>query len=67
MARNLVGLFILALLVVALEAPVLAHHAVSAEFDSTKPITFKGAIRKIEWTNPHIYTNVEVKEPDGSV
>ena len=44
-----------------------AHHAVSAEFDSTKPITFKGTIRRIEWTNPHIYTNVEVKEPDGSV
>ena len=44
-----------------------AHHAVSAEFDSTKPIMFKGTIRKIEWTNPHIYTNVEVKEPDGSV
>ena len=44
-----------------------AHHAVSAEFDSTKPITFKGTIKKIEWTNPHIYTNVEVKEPDGSL
>ena len=47
--------------------PVAAHHAVSAEFDSTKPITLKGTIKKIEWTNPHIYTNVEVKEPDGTV
>ena len=48
-------------------APVAAHHAVSAEFDSTKPVTLKGTIKKIEWTNPHIYTNVEVKEPDGTV
>jgi len=48
-------------------APVAAHHAVSAEFDSTKPITLKGTIKKVEWTNPHIYTNVEVKEPDGTV
>ena len=47
--------------------PVAAHHAVSAEFDSTKPITIKGTIKRIEWTNPHIYTNVEVKEPDGSL
>ena len=48
-------------------APVAAHHAVSAEFDSTKPITLKGTITRVEWTNPHIYTNVEVKEPDGTV
>jgi hypothetical protein len=48
-------------------APVAAHHAVSAEFDSTKPVALKGTIKKIEWTNPHIYTNVEVKEPDGTV
>jgi hypothetical protein len=48
-------------------APVAAHHAVSAEFDSTKPITLKGTIKRVEWTNPHIYTNVEVKEPDGTV
>src|SRR5207244_7781991 len=53
--------------VIASTALVSAHHAVSAEFDSTKPITFKGTIKKIEWTNPHIYTNVEVKEPDGSL
>ena len=53
--------------VIASTALVGAHHAVSAEFDSTKPITFKGTIKKIEWTNPHIYTNVEVKEPDGSL
>ena len=48
-------------------APLAAHHAVSAEFDSTKPIALKGTIKRIEWTNPHIYTNVEVKEPDGTL
>ena len=53
--------------VLACVTPVAAHHAVSAEFDSTKPITLKGTIKKVEWTNPHIYTNVEVKEPDGAV
>ena len=53
--------------VLAGTAPVSAHHAVSAEFDSTKPITLKGTIKRIEWTNPHIYTNVEVKEPDGTL
>jgi hypothetical protein len=44
-----------------------AHHSVSAEFDTTKPIKFTGTISRVEWTNPHIYTHVQVKEPDGKI
>jgi hypothetical protein len=65
MARNLVALFILALFVVALEAPALAHHAVSAEFDRNKPVSFTGTVKKVEWMNPHIYTHIEAKDPSG--
>src|SRR2546428_12355165 len=65
MARNLAGLFILALLVVALEAPVLAHHAVSAEFDRNKQVSFTGTVKKVEWMNPHIYTHIEAKDASG--
>ena len=51
----------------AAAAPVLAHHSISAEFDMNRPVTFTGTVTKIEWTNPHIYTHVEVKEADGRV
>ena len=47
--------------------PVAAHHSISAEFDQSKPVTFTGTVKKVEWMNPHIYTHVEVKNPDGSL
>jgi hypothetical protein len=55
-------------IVALLSASVLmAHHSVSAEFDTNKKVTFTGTVKKIDWMNPHIYTHVEVKEADGKV
>lgn len=47
--------------------PAVAHHSFAAEFDATKAIRITGALTKIEWTNPHAYFYVEVKDDDGSV
>ena len=66
MARRASLAAITALLLVA-AAPLTAHHSISAEFDTTKPITFTGTIKQVDWMNPHIYTHVEVKSPDGAV
>ena len=45
--------------------PVLAHHAFSAEFDSTAPVTLRGPVTKIEWINPHAWIHMETKTAGG--
>jgi hypothetical protein len=44
-----------------------AHHSNAAQFDSTKRITLKGEVTKVEWTNPHAYIYVSVKDTSGKV
>jgi hypothetical protein len=45
----------------------LAHHSFAAEYDVKKPITLKGTVTKVEWTNPHARFYLEVKDASGKV
>lgn len=47
--------------------PVVAHHAVSAEFNSDKIVTLKGVVSKVDWVNPHIFIYFDVKDESGKV
>jgi hypothetical protein len=58
---------VLLALTVGSSVPVAAHHSFAAEFDDTKPVKMTGVIKKVEWTNPHIWFYLDVKNPDGSV
>jgi len=62
MKRNYSILFGLFISLLAITIPALAHHAISAEFDTAKPIKFEGTVKSVDWMNPHIYVNIEAVE-----
>jgi hypothetical protein len=56
------------LAVAAIFAPeALAHHSFGAEYDVDQPITLKGVLTKVEWTNPHTHIYLDVTGEDGIV
>jgi hypothetical protein len=44
-----------------------AHHSFAAQYDANKPITLRGTISRMLWSNPHGHLYIEVKMPDGKV
>ena len=54
---------------IALLAPAaaLAHHSLAAEYDVKKPVSLKGTVTKVEWTNPHARFYIDVKDESGNV
>lgn len=63
MRRYIVGFLGLAMASALAVSPLMAHHSFSAEFDAKKPVTLQGFVTKIEWTNPHVWFYLNVKDP----
>ena len=53
----IMGLF----LVVAAGGGVAAHHSF-AMFDTAKPVTLTGMVTDVQWTNPHVYIELDATE-----
>ena len=55
-------------ILLAAAAPARAHHSFPAQYDAAKPVTLTGKVTKVEWTNPHIFIYIDVRdEATGTV
>ena len=55
-----------ALLLLAVIPVAEAHHSF-AMFDLSKTVTFKGKLKELQWTNPHVWIQLEVVENGAAV
>ncbi len=56
----------LAMGVLLVSVPSFAHHSGSA-FDLEHPVTLKGTVANFEWSNPHVFIALDVKDDKGEV
>jgi len=56
------NLLITALSLLCAPAAMMAHHALPQQFDMTQTIMLNGAVKKIDWSNPHVRIYVEVPD-----
>jgi hypothetical protein len=47
--------------------PIFAHHSNAAMYDADKRTVIKGEVTKVQWTNPHSYIYLDVKDARGNV
>jgi hypothetical protein len=62
--KKISGLF--AILALAAGMPLYAHHSFAAEFDGSRSVRLTGTITRIEWSNPHSYFFIDVKDDRGN-
>src|SRR5690554_6646713 len=67
MKIHVLGMPALAACLMLAAAPASAHHSFAAEFDANKPITIRGNVTRIAWTNLHVWIYLNVIGEDGKV
>jgi hypothetical protein len=66
MKTGFLGVFVAAVAMTAVSAPLAAHHG-AASFDTTRELTLKGSVTEWIWANPHCFLKFDAKDDTGTV
>ena len=66
MKHTFLGTFLGLVGVLAISAPLVAHHG-GASFDTTRELTLKGNVTEWIWANPHCFLKFDAKDDTGTV
>jgi hypothetical protein len=58
---------VVAVLLLLTSVRTLGHHNFLSEFDPERPLKVTGTVTKLEWTNPHTWFYLDVKDEGGQV
>ena len=59
-------IFLAGICLLVMAGSIDAHHS-TAMYDSEHPVTVNGVVKKFDWTNPHAFIYLDVKNEKGSV
>ena len=60
--KKLLTSFVLIAALLAVAAPLFAHHGRGATYDMKKEVTLKGTVTEVAWRNPHVAIYMDVKD-----
>jgi hypothetical protein len=58
---------VLALGVLLMAIPLIAHHGGTSLYDMSKEVTVEATVTEFQWTNPHVEIGLDAKDDKGKV
>jgi hypothetical protein len=56
---------LLSLVILITATSAVAHHSFAREYDSRNPVSLKGTVTMLDFTNPHSWLYIDVKDNKG--
>jgi hypothetical protein len=57
--------FLVALLAIAITAPVYGHHSFAAYYFADQSVSIEGYVQEFDYVNPHVWLHIQAPDKEG--